>query len=328
MTTDVVIVGAGISGLMAARHLTSVGRSVVVVDKGRGVGGRMATRRIGDAIIDHGAQFFTTKNDGFAEQCAQWQDAGVVQPWFAANLAPDGSVTPDRHTRFRGATGMTAIAKELAAGLDVRTAARVTGIRTDATGWQLRFETGETLEASGVISSAPAPQALELLAAGETRLHADDAAALARIAYDPCLAALVVCEGPTGVPEPGALRPASEPLDWIADNQRKGISPVPALTLHAAPEFSAAHWDDDEETIVATLLDAADALGVPQPTIVSAQVQRWKFSKPRVLHAEPYLFARELPPLAFVGDAFHTARVEGAALSGVAGAVALDAALR
>ena len=47
----ITVVGAGLSGLIAARDLASRGHTVVVVDKGRGVGGRLATRRIGDAVF-------------------------------------------------------------------------------------------------------------------------------------------------------------------------------------------------------------------------------------------------------------------------------------
>ena len=50
-----------------------------VVDKGRGVGGRMASRRVdtpaGQARFDHGAQFFTTRSDCFVDGrigCRGW----------------------------------------------------------------------------------------------------------------------------------------------------------------------------------------------------------------------------------------------------------------
>ena len=56
-TTDILIIGAGITGLIAGYHLNKAGREILIVDKSRGVGGRMATRRIGDASFDHGANF-------------------------------------------------------------------------------------------------------------------------------------------------------------------------------------------------------------------------------------------------------------------------------
>ena len=64
-TPSCVVVGAGISGLLAAQELTAAGWRVVVLDKGRGVGGRMATRRVGDGTFDHGAQFFTVRGERF-----------------------------------------------------------------------------------------------------------------------------------------------------------------------------------------------------------------------------------------------------------------------
>ncbi len=74
----VVVVGAGIAGLVAARRLADAGADVVVVDKGRSVGGRLATRRIGDATLDHGAQFFTVRTPAFQRQVDDWVERGLV----------------------------------------------------------------------------------------------------------------------------------------------------------------------------------------------------------------------------------------------------------
>ncbi|MFM8892129.1 MAG: FAD-dependent oxidoreductase, partial [Planctomycetia bacterium] len=79
--TAVVVVGAGIAGLVAAGELARCGRRVVVLEKSRGVGGRMATRRVGAAVCDHGAQFFTVRDDGFGSLVAKAREAAVVAAW-------------------------------------------------------------------------------------------------------------------------------------------------------------------------------------------------------------------------------------------------------
>ena len=59
---DVIVIGAGVSGLLAAARCATASSRVVVFDKGRGVGGRLATRRTDSGVFDHGAQFFTARD--------------------------------------------------------------------------------------------------------------------------------------------------------------------------------------------------------------------------------------------------------------------------
>ena len=80
-TDPVLIIGAGMAGLTAARQLHEANLPVLVVDKGRGVGGRMATRRIGHGRVDHGAQCFTVRDQHFALCVSDGQVAGVVSRW-------------------------------------------------------------------------------------------------------------------------------------------------------------------------------------------------------------------------------------------------------
>ncbi|HAJ60832.1 MAG TPA: FAD-dependent oxidoreductase, partial [Cyanobacteria bacterium UBA8543] len=45
------------AGLTCAQQLHQAGYSVVVVEKSRGVGGRVATRRLNDTHADHGVRY-------------------------------------------------------------------------------------------------------------------------------------------------------------------------------------------------------------------------------------------------------------------------------
>jgi predicted NAD/FAD-dependent oxidoreductase len=70
MTVAVAIVGTGIAGLAAARYLRERGIACTLFDKSRGLGGRMATRRVDTLHFDHGAQFFTARSARFASLVA------------------------------------------------------------------------------------------------------------------------------------------------------------------------------------------------------------------------------------------------------------------
>jgi len=315
----VVVVGAGLAGLCAARVLRDM-CDVVVLDKSRGVGGRLATRRIGDATLDHGAQFFTTHTAEFADVVAGWAEAGLAEPWFHGRIGPTGIADSDGHTRFRGVATMNAIAHHLADGLDVRRSTTVTSVARHGDAWSVVAGDAE-LRADAVLLTAPVPQSLALLAPGDVRLTDPDRRSLEAIEYEPCLAVLAVLDGPAGLPEPGAVDPVDGPIDWMADNQRKGVSSVPAVTIHATPSFSRERWDTEADVVVDHLLAAA-GLGTLARR-AETQLHRWRYARPVSVHTQRYLLAAELPPLCFAGDAFGGAKVEGAVLSGLAAAAAL-----
>lgn len=322
----VVIIGAGVAGLTAARRLVDEETAnVVVLDKGRSVGGRLATRRIGDATFDHGAQFLTTHSSSFAETVTRWLGAGVVTDWYDGRVGPVGVVDPDGHTRYRGVATMNAIAKHLATGLDVRTGTAVTAVRLLDGAWQVEIGDGEPLRCDAVLMTAPVPQSLALLDAGSVVVGVEDRAALEAIRYDPCIAVLAPLDSPSAIVEPGAVAPTDGVIDWMADNQIKGVSAAPAVTIHASATFSEDHRDAPAGEVAATLLEAAGLAGVAD--LAATQVHRWRYARPTVMHHERCLAADQPVSLVFAGDAFGGPQVEGAALSGDAAVVALMAML-
>jgi len=86
--TDILIIGGGMAGLSAASALAATGARIIVLDKGRGPGGRMAARRVeiaGEQVsFDHGAQYFTARDPDFQAEVALWEQADVAARWPAA----------------------------------------------------------------------------------------------------------------------------------------------------------------------------------------------------------------------------------------------------
>lgn len=314
MDNTTVIIGAGMAGLILARSLQDAGTRVLVLEKSRGVGGRLATKRVGDAVFDQGAQYFTVKDPAFAEWSGRWQTAGVVAPW------PDSA-----HRRFIGRPSMTAVAKELAEGIEVRREHKVTKLARVGERWCVEVENHGYVCAARVILTAPVPQSLALLAAGEVALPAELSEALAKLTYSPCLALLVTLNGPSRMPADGVTKETGD-IRWAADNQRKGVSPrVAAVTLHLSAEFSKRHYGLGENEVLELVREEAEQL--IGESIASATLHRWKFAHALETHTERCVWLPE-QRLGFAGDAFGGARVEGAALSGLAMAERLKAELK
>jgi hypothetical protein len=310
-SVDVLIVGAGLAGLSAARVLRERGLDVHLIDKGRSPGGRLATRRIGEGRADTGAQFFTVRDPDFGEDVAGWHERGWVSVWsYGWGAAQNG------HPRYRATGGFATLARRLAEPLSLTLDRRVTRFHRMAGGWEVETDDGVRQATQALIVTAPVPQAIGLLEASDLAAPA----ALRAVHYAPCLAGLFQIDGGTGLPKPGVLQQVSERISWVCDNQQKGISPEACLlTVHASPGFSveAQAWTDD--AALAALWGEIEPLCAGARRL-DQQLKRWRYAQT----IQPYP-ARAVclvadPPLVLAGDGFGEARIEGAARSGRAAA--------
>ncbi|MDA0347285.1 MAG: FAD-dependent oxidoreductase [Verrucomicrobia bacterium] len=314
--TEIVVIGAGMSGLAAATELKRSGMQVLVLDKARGVGGRLANRRIDGAVFDHGAQFVTARDDRFVALLADWHKQGIVKEWYRNNLNDGGG-----HPRFCGSPTMSAIGKELARNLDLLLQGSVTAIQLDGDKWSVHLREGERIQAKAVVMTPPVPQSLAILDAGNVAISGTTRSRLEKIKYEKCFAIMAILDGPSLIPAPGSLKPETGPIAWIADNQTKGISELTAVTIHATGEYSEANWEGDRDKVAQELLFASQQwLGA---SVVKYQVHGWRYSKPVTTDEDRCSVINQHPPLIIAGDAFGGPRVEGAALSGWAAAETL-----
>jgi len=300
---------------MAARELQRQGVSVTVLDKGRGVGGRMATRRFGGGVFDHGTQYFAPSSPWFQSRITEWVHDGFAREWFrvrAYELDPRFISA----ARFCGCPTMTAVPKQIADGIEVHTSARVTHLQRQDDIWDIGTEDGTTYRALSCILTPPVPQTLDLLDSSHYAVGADERAVLEKLEYEACHAVLAVCDGIPKLPENGVLEFERGNLRRIMDNTRKGISPdVQAVTIHSMGDFSAAHIDDDPEDVARMMIEEAQPIIEVQ--VREFQVHRWRYSQIVEPHGRPTLLLGEAPPLAIAGDAFGANGGEGAARSGM-----------
>lgn len=319
----VVIVGAGLSGLVAAQHLAHAQIPCTIVEATRAVGGRLSTREHGAARLDLGAQFFTTRSAVFTDTVERWVTDGIAAVWCHGFGEPDG------YPRYRIDGGMHQLAQYLLGQLDPDIAtlirrARVDSVMSIGDCWALSFDgaTHDPLHAAAVILTPPVPESLTMTDRGAVTFEPGiDSVGLRSMQYHRVIAVAVITDRPADLGAAGARQQPADPfISFIADNSVKGISPEPAVTVHLSHDYSEQLWDrSDAEVLTQAREPIAAALGDVQ--IRHAQIRRWRYAGPVTPSPEPCLLAASRPgPLIFAGDAFGGAKVEGAFLSGRAAA--------
>ncbi|TSE25097.1 Renalase [Tepidimonas sediminis] len=341
----VAVIGAGMAGLTAARTLAQAGLEVTLLDKSRGPGGRMATRRTEAGSFDHGAQFFTVRDARF-ERALQATQAPVA-PWratFVRVLSDDGrqigALPPDGETRWLPVPGMNALPKAWAAqwladhpGARAWWNAPVQALRRERDGWHLLFAdgadtpTGPLGPFDAVLLALPHPQALALLAT--SALAADWQARLREeVSVAPCWT--LMAAWPAGATRLGptwdAARCLHPRLAWVAREPSKPKRGGPERWVaQASPAWSAEHLEDDGDRIAGKLRRAlADVTGIrAEPALAVAH--RWRYAQTQRPLGEPFLWDAAAG-LGLCGDWCLGHRVEHAFVSGLELALAVVAA--
>jgi predicted NAD/FAD-dependent oxidoreductase len=264
------IVGAGIAGLAFAEALSTHGHDVVLLDKGRGPGGRMSTRRLptpaGEACFDHGAQYFTVRDAGFRRRVDAWISCGVVAPWLSA-----GS------DAYVGVPAMSAPVREMAKGQSVRWATLVTRIERSGHRWCLFLEQGEVVDVDIAVVATPAEQASALL----TSVAPDLAGRAHSAPSAPCWTVMLAFAEALPTDLDCLLGSEADTLGWAARNGSKPDRTGPeAWVLQAGPNWSR-HYLEADADWVADALSAAlsQRLGAVLPSPIGRSTHRWRYAR-------------------------------------------------
>ena len=314
------VIGAGLSGLIAGRTLADHGHRVQVFEKARGLGGRLTTRRLESCTFDHGAQYFTVRDERFGRWVDSWRQLGVVGQWQGRiGILEHGvfSAEKNRHSRFVGVPGMSALAGHLAKDLPIQLNTPVEQIRPKGSLnilWDARNR--DLGEFDAVIVSAPPEQAsglLNHLTPLTDHLH--------RVRMAPCWAVMLAYSEPLELTFDGAFIPNSA-LAWAARNSSKpGREPLDCWVLHATADWSLSHIDLTADAVIPQLrasFSAAVAAPLPEPVFSAAH--RWRDAQAQQPLAAGSLWDRRAMT-GICGDGCSGSRIEGAVLSGEAVAV-------
>jgi predicted NAD/FAD-dependent oxidoreductase len=291
------------AGLSCAAALGSVGYAVTLIDKSRGPGGRMSTRRVdtplGQVAFDHGAQYFTARDAGFRAQVADWAAAGAAAPWPVAGA-----------DAWVGTPGMNSVIKALAAEQDVRWSTRAEQIARQDGDWLVHTDAGPLEPFDAVVLAIPAEQALPFLSQHDSAM-----AGAALIApSQPCWTAMYTFA--EQLPGGRDILRDHDAIGWAARNSAKpGRSGPEAWVVQGSAQWSEDNLECDAPDIAARLLaQLSEALGADLPAPVTASAHRWRYAQSASLgHGAVWNPALQL---GLCGDWLLAPRVECAWLSG------------
>ncbi|MBW4555941.1 MAG: NAD(P)/FAD-dependent oxidoreductase [Trichormus sp. ATA11-4-KO1] len=323
--TDIAVIGAGMAGLVCAQQLTQAGYSVLVVEKSRGLGGRMATRRLHGTWADHGTCYLKPKGELLKNFGEFLRDRQVLEVWT------DNFEEPQLNSalRYVAPAGMSAIAKFIAQGLEVLLNQRVIAVHpTLENSWRLTLESsGEELIAKALVLAIPAPQALMLLAPlGENVLGKAFLENLSAVEFSPCISAIA------GYPANYQPLPPWKSLKftdhavlgWIGlDSSKRPHPQQPVFVLQSSANFAQLHLESSDLQPVGQdmLQQAAQTLELPWlKTPEWMQVHRWRYAFPRRPWEDAVLSANSPSPLVCCGDWCGGNLAEDAMISGLAAA--------
>lgn len=347
---DVIVVGAGMAGLVCAQRLRTAGYSVSVVEKSRGLGGRMATRRIDGIPLDHGARFVEPQGQMLTALTQHWVQQGVLRTWqphtfyldSTGQLNPDPSAPP----YYVAPAGMSTLGKALATGLMIHRQERAIALTPAANqSWMLtteRTDDGETRQhaARALVLAIPAPQILPLLAPWRSQTAiATLWQHLATVTYAPCITVMAQYAAPINSPETRLPCPSHEPwmieghsdtpFFWVGLDSAKRQAAGYNVVLHSSATF-AEHWlaATDLQPAGEALLTQAGKLIAPwlmQPT--RWQVHRWRYARVEQFYTQgiPQLETPSL--LVACGDWWGDRQLDTALEAGWMAAAALNSQL-
>ncbi|MER3433680.1 MAG: FAD-dependent oxidoreductase [Leptolyngbya sp. ERB_1_1] len=328
---DIAIVGAGMAGLSCAQSLQQAGYKVIVLDKSRGLGGRMATRRLQGTHADHGVCYLRPQAIQFQELLNQLVDRKVIRVWTDTihTLDLQEQIQPGQKQAacYASMNGISAIAKFLSIGLTLRLNHRVERIEA-RDGWQLYCESGERISASAIVIAIPAPQAAVICDSFDQNFVEQ----LRAVEYSPCISAIAVypTERQAEVEKLGwkaIVCPADPALGWIGIDSTKQLNPVqPTIVIQSNATFATQHLDDpDLQQVGEQLLHRA--AGMTEQWFASPevlQVHRWRYAFPINPIPDKYLAANTANLLVCTGDWCGGNRVESAFHAGLATAKYLN----
>ena len=322
----IAVIGAGMSGIACARVLHHHNIPFRIIDRGRVVGGRMASRRIRESgtafdghITDIGASYFTVQDPDFASVVNSWIDADIAREWTDTfHVATPAGISGIRTgpMRYSATNGLRSIIEHQAEVIPTEQIQPSTQVASIAVEDDHVLVDGESFSAVAVC--VPDPQATQFIDAELIETHE----LLNQIEWEAVIAVTAVFEQGTLPKFDGIFVNDHPVLTWIANDGHRRGNQDPVVVAHVHPDLAAQYLTDPAGVNPQALDALLPILGLTEHPQWSSAM-RWTFAKPTAAREELCSFD-EGTHIGFAGDSWAGGpKVEAAWKSGQALGLAL-----
>ena len=256
----VTIVGAGVAGAACAAGLRNLGIGVRLIDRGRAVGGRMASPELHGRRVDIGAGYFTVRDDGFGAVVRRWEQAGLARPWtdtFGILELGQEPRTTAGPMRWSTAGGLRSLVRNLTGDIEVETGTDVSA-----------------LPSGSVVLAMPDPQAARLIPIPHS------------VSIEPVLTLVAGFADRHWTLTDAAFVSGHPNLQFVADDGARRGDGAPVLVAHSTGDFARQHLDQPQQAIPDLISGLRHLLEVDAPSWT--HLHRWSYAKPGSAHSSTF----------------------------------------
>lgn len=303
---DVIIVGAGISGLVFAKKMKQNGLNVLVIEKSKSVGGRMATRRDENSRYDHGAQFLKFENPELQDIKNELLEQNLINEWFQLNSVK----------YYAAESGITKIAKHLKTDLQIVFSEKAVQINNESADFiQVLCESGQNYYAKNLVLSAPWPQSRDLLQISNIQFPEN----LKSLNYHQAVVGLFeLSDQNDSLDQFKYMEKVDENIHSVSNQKSKKVSQKNCFTVVMTSTFSQINFEFADEIIQEKITEHFSNWLKKQnskSTILKSQIKKWRYSHPESIYNKTYETVGSNKNIFLIGDAFGGGSVHGAILS-------------
>lgn len=287
---DTVIIGSGLSGSVLGDILHNHGLNTALVEKSKGVGGRLATRRIENNIFDHGCQSIAvdSKTDSYLTKTIYKPEDALI--WRKKNNT----------LQYTYSTGVTSFAKNLTKNLNLFLNEKVVKFSFSDQLWTVECESGFKLRCYRLIFTTPAPQVLEIFKSS----HFIFPEILNEISYSKAIVLLVKFKGNTLNTQPSESELSSLGIEEIVDQNTKRTNPSQTYTIFLKEKTSEDLFDETSLNIESFTNDLISKITrFKNISDLSIEIKKWRYATPLNFINLPYLSIEN--NLYLAGDYFY-----------------------